>query len=147
MRTHPHSYFSHGGATMLRSDRRRVSGLALAFLIAPSVAAALDWPMYGRDLRHSFSNSDSLINTGNVVTLLPGWDFTTGDAVSASPAVVDGVVYIGSWDGFFYALNAMTGALKWQYGPICPTPESGITPIPAGCPGGPSAPQDRATTD
>jgi outer membrane protein assembly factor BamB len=129
---------------MHRSDRRRVSVLALAFLIAPSIAAALDWPMYGRDLRHSFSNTDSLINTGNVVTLLPAWDFMTGDAVSASPAVVDGVVYIGSWDGFFYALDAATGTLKWQFQVDC---QSTVQPIPAQCPGGPSPPQDRAETD
>ena len=47
-----------------------------------------DWPMYGRDLRHSFSNQHSLINPKNVVTLKPAWDFMTQDVVSASPAAV-----------------------------------------------------------
>src|SRR5262249_14342704 len=99
------------------------------------------------DLQHTFTNHESLIGAGNVATLLPAWSFATGDAVSASPAVVAGVVYIGSWDGYFYALDAATGALKWKFKVDCPTVTSGILPVPADCPGGPSAPQDRAQTD
>ena len=64
--------------------------------------------------------------------------------VSASPAVVGGVVYVGSWDGFFYALDAATGALKWQFQVDC---QGSIQPIPPQCPGGPSNPGDRAETD
>jgi outer membrane protein assembly factor BamB len=33
----------------------------------------------------------------------------------SSPAVADGVVYVGSWDGTVYALNAASGALLWSY--------------------------------
>ena len=97
---------------MQPSNRVLATLLAVALLLAPSVAAADDWPMYGRDLRHSFTNAGSLINATNAVLLTPAWNFTTGDVVSASPAVVAGVVYVGSWDGFFYALDAATGALK-----------------------------------
>jgi outer membrane protein assembly factor BamB len=43
------------------------------------------------------------------------WKFETGDVVHTSPAVVDGVVYIGSWDRNMYALNASTGALIWKF--------------------------------
>ncbi len=35
---------------------------------------------------------------------------------SHSPAVVDGVVYIGSNDDYLYALNADNGALIWKFG-------------------------------
>jgi len=129
---------------MQPSNRVLVAGLAVALLLAPSVAAAEDWPMYGRDLQHSFTNSASLINPSNAMLLTPSWDFATGDVVSASPAVVNGVVYVGSWDGFFYALDAATGTLKWKFQVDC---QSTVQPIPAQCPGGPSAPQDRATTD
>ena len=34
------------------------------------------------------------------------WRFQTADDVSSSPAVVDGVVYIGSGDSYLYALDA-----------------------------------------
>ncbi|MCH8349839.1 MAG: PQQ-binding-like beta-propeller repeat protein, partial [Chloroflexi bacterium] len=33
------------------------------------------------------------------------WRFETGDRVSSSPAVVDGVVYFGSDDGHLYAVR------------------------------------------
>jgi eukaryotic-like serine/threonine-protein kinase len=36
-------------------------------------------------------------------------------AISSSPAVVNGVVYIGSWDGNVYALDARTGTKLWNY--------------------------------
>jgi outer membrane protein assembly factor BamB len=34
---------------------------------------------------------------------------------AASPAVANGVVYVGSSDGKVYALNAATGAQEWAY--------------------------------
>ena len=37
------------------------------------------------------------------------WGLTTGGEVYSSPAVSNGVVYVGSDDGNVYALNATTG--------------------------------------
>jgi outer membrane protein assembly factor BamB len=39
----------------------------------------------------------------------------TGGDVQSSPAVANGVVYIGSDDNNVYALNASTGILLWSY--------------------------------
>ena len=94
-----------------------------------------DWPMYGKDLSHSFNNPLTQINSRNIASLAPAWIFPTGDAVSASPAVVDGVVYVGSWDGFFYAVDAMTGQLRWKVQVDC---QSAVIPLPKVC-GGPGA--------
>jgi eukaryotic-like serine/threonine-protein kinase len=41
------------------------------------------------------------------------WTATRGSAVDSSPAVANGVVYVGSTDGNLYAFNASTGATKW----------------------------------
>src|SRR5213076_3237771 len=43
-----------------------------------------------------------------------------------------------------YALDAATGVVKWTFQVDC---QSSVQPIPAQCPGGPSAPSDRAETD
>ena len=91
-----------------------------------------DWPMYGRDLQHTFDNPDSAITPNNVSQLQPAWIFPTGDVVSASPAVFDGVVYTGSWDGYFYALDADSGQLKWRFRLDCQTT---VVPLPEMCGG------------
>ena len=33
----------------------------------------------------------------------------------ASPAIADGTLFIGSWDSYFYALDAATGKEKWRF--------------------------------
>ncbi len=35
--------------------------------------------------------------------------------MTATPTVVDGTVYVGSWDDYFYALDLETGAVRWKY--------------------------------
>jgi eukaryotic-like serine/threonine-protein kinase len=54
---------------------------------------------------------------GNGVPKLTGvkWKFRTGGEVVSSPAVVDGVVYVGSNDGKLYAIDAANGSLKWKF--------------------------------
>ena len=44
------------------------------------------------------------------------WSYPTGASVNtSSPAVANGVVYVGSEDRSVYALNASTGAKLWSY--------------------------------
>ena len=43
------------------------------------------------------------------------WNYTITGYVGSSPAVVNGVVYVGSADNNVYALNATTGAKLWNY--------------------------------
>ncbi len=73
--------------------------------------------MYGHDLQHTFSSPPgcSKIAVQNVATLAPAWFFHTKDSITASPAVSHGVLYVGSWDGTFYAVNAAVGTLLWKY--------------------------------
>jgi len=42
------------------------------------------------------------------------WKFRTGGAVQSSPAVRDGIVYVGSNDGRLYALDAGSGGERWR---------------------------------
>ena len=43
------------------------------------------------------------------------WLYDTDNSVFSSPAVVDGVVYVGSRDGYVYALDTRTGGVRWSY--------------------------------
>jgi len=43
------------------------------------------------------------------------WSFHTGGMVIGSPTVAGGVVYVGSDDGNFYAIDAGSGAQKWKF--------------------------------
>jgi hypothetical protein len=43
------------------------------------------------------------------------WAFETGDFVESSPTVVDGTVYVGSFDDKLYAVDAGTGEQEWAF--------------------------------
>jgi len=43
------------------------------------------------------------------------WVYETGAGISVAPLLMNDVVYIGSRDGYFYALNLYTGQLIWRY--------------------------------
>jgi len=81
-----------------------------------------NWPMYGRDLAGSHYNPDeTALTPATVARLKPKWVFETGADVSSQPAVVDGVVYFGSWDGKEYAVEAKTGKKIWEFDGGSPT--------------------------
>ncbi|TMA61271.1 MAG: hypothetical protein E6J68_16610 [Deltaproteobacteria bacterium] len=87
--------------------------LLIGVTSGPALAAG--WPMYGHDLRQSrFNAGETLIGSQNVGSLHQAWFLSTGGPVTATPAEVGGVVYVGSWDHNFYALDATTGAVKWK---------------------------------
>jgi parallel beta-helix repeat protein len=57
-----------------------------------------------------------VIGTGiDGVELVVKWKFKTGGFVDCSPAISDGIVYFGSWDKNFYALNEKTGEPVWSF--------------------------------
>ena len=86
---------------------------------APPVSSQLPcpaWSMYGATLGRTFSNGcPSPINPETVATLVPAWVLDTAKPVTATPVVVDGVVYVGSWEQAMYALDAETGAVLWRH--------------------------------
>ena len=97
---------------------------AFAAAIATSAAQNSDWSSYLRDAQHSsYNRLATAITPANASTLVEDWSFIDpGPTIQgqpdagfyASPTVVNGVVYIGSNTGVFYALNEATGAVLWQ---------------------------------
>jgi outer membrane protein assembly factor BamB len=113
---------------------RAVSGITtilMLFLLGPmeTAHAQTDWPAYRHDgLRTGLQpGSSALSNVGLLKGLHCVWSFPPdgkcgsaqaqppAGAFDASPIVVKGTVFIGDDNGVFYALDAATGALKWQY--------------------------------
>ena len=43
------------------------------------------------------------------------WIFETEDAIESTAAIAAGTVYVGSLDGYLYAINLANGELKWRY--------------------------------
>ena len=89
-----------------------------------------DWPTYGHDAQHTF-HGRTTVTPATAPTLQQAWFFPTGDAVTATPTVVAGTAYVGSWDTFFYAIDVRTGQLRWR---VQLDPQPKITPQPGQVP-------------
>jgi len=75
-----------------------------------SAEAASTWPMFRHDRQHTGRSS----YRGPASAELK-WRYETGRAVRSSPAIgTNGTIYIGSDDGYLYAMNA-DGSLRWRY--------------------------------
>jgi len=68
------------------------------------------WPTFHHDIIHSGYSESPAPGTNNKL-----WNYTTGNEVLSSPAVVAGRVYVGSYDNRTYCLDASTGAQVWNY--------------------------------
>lgn len=102
---------------------RALVPLAIVTLLG---ACSEDWPAF----RHNTLRTGQQLQNGRlgdptaVATLAVKWSFPASAGVTitpalgrfrASPIVYKGTVYIGNANGYFYAMDAHTGALKWQY--------------------------------
>src|SRR4051812_27771836 len=80
-----------------------------AAVVLLSSAASADWPLF----------RGNALMTGVGEAKLPDkleerWVFKCGNAVEASPAIVNGVAYVPSFDKHLYALDLATGQPKWK---------------------------------
>lgn len=67
------------------------------------------WPMFGHDPSHSHCSTSKGPDTDRIC-----WSYTINGGMS-SPAVVNGKVYVGSYDNKVYCLNASSGGFVWNY--------------------------------
>lgn len=88
-----------------------LTGIFLAVIAYGGSTRAQDAPMFRGNLNHSGVYSATGVPKFNEIK----WKFHTGGRVIASPAVVKGVVYVGSTDGNLYAIDAVSGTEKWKF--------------------------------
>jgi outer membrane protein assembly factor BamB len=75
-----------------------------------------DWRQFHFDAEGTRLNPfENVLNPNTVGNLQLKWTYTTGSDVFSSPAVTNGVVYVGSDDYNVYALDARTGVKLWSY--------------------------------
>jgi outer membrane protein assembly factor BamB len=108
-----------------RTSLARRAGRLLGALVVLSTAgnaaraqappAGDDWSQFRFGPRHLGVNpSENVLSAANVGGLVRKWSTPIGDTVFASPAVVDGRVYVGTLGGQLCALDADTGAVLWR---------------------------------
>ena len=75
-----------------------------------------DWPVWGQRMERPFASPcPTGISAQTAKDLKQIWFFNAKDTVTATPAVVDGVAYVGDWSGNFYAIDVKTGKPRWTY--------------------------------
>jgi polyvinyl alcohol dehydrogenase (cytochrome) len=74
------------------------------------------WPMIGHDPANTRDQPfEHGIRPANVHRLATKWVATVAGDVSATPAVVDGAVYVGDFGGKLWKLDAETGEVIWSH--------------------------------
>jgi outer membrane protein assembly factor BamB len=89
--------------------------LSIIGLDVNTAQAAQDgWTTSLHDNSRDGASGSTAISKGQAPSLTKLWSYSTGGPIASQPAIVNGVAYVGSWDGYEYALNAATGALIWK---------------------------------
>ena len=99
--------------------------------VPASAATYQDWPMFLQNSARTAATVDPKLSVASAPTLKLKFTFATGGPIATSTSIVGTTAYVGSWDGYEYAVNTSTGALIWkQYLGI--TTDPGCTPATIG---------------
>ncbi len=98
------------------TKRKCLSICVIVFLVlivssATASCATDQWAMFHHDASHS--GVADKVDSQFYPKLL--WNYSTGAAVVSSPAVSDGLVFVGSKDYSIYCLNSSNGRLVWNF--------------------------------
>ena len=85
--------------------------LVLSLLVICGRAFAQDVSMFRGNLQHAGVYESAGVRKFNRVK----WQFHTRGMVIGSPGLSGGLVYVGSDDGNFYAIDAQSGAQRWKF--------------------------------
>ncbi len=87
---------------------RKYIALLFFILLLPSESSA-NWQNLGGDLQHSGYSESSPV----LLNLI--WKYKIGSSDISAPVIDSGILFIGSDDNNLYAIDAVTGELKWKY--------------------------------
>jgi polyvinyl alcohol dehydrogenase (cytochrome) len=92
--------------------------LSCLFLVSQAQAGGSGglWTMAGQSLENTrHQKAEHKISPSNVANLSPRWVVTTGENVSATPAVDGEFIYFPDWAGNLFKVDRKTGAVVWQH--------------------------------
>ncbi|HTB77046.1 MAG TPA: PQQ-binding-like beta-propeller repeat protein, partial [Polyangiaceae bacterium] len=104
--------------------------LPSTFLPPDCTALQLGWPSFGQNVCNTRSTPVAgLLGPKTASKLKVKWTYSAAGDVSATPAVVDGDVYVPDWGGNMSRINGLTGRPVWSIsvGALVgvPTPDAG----------------------
>jgi serine/threonine protein kinase len=86
----------------------------IATLTTPTTPAPSDSTMFGFNSQHThFNPGERTLSPTNVSQLVPYWMKAAGASIWSSPAIANGIVYVGSDDHKLYAFDASSGSIRW----------------------------------
>jgi len=75
-----------------------------------------EWPTHGFGPKNRRASPfETPITPATVGDLELAWELDIGRAVTSTPTVAHGLVYVAAWDGRLYALNPKNGKIKWTF--------------------------------
>lgn len=89
-----------------------------------------DWPVYGGSRAADHYSALTQVDTDNVASLQPAWEYHCGDSaagtqIQANPLVINGVLYGISPRLKLFALEAGSGKPLWTFDPVDPSTVKG----------------------
>ena len=106
---------------------------------APGVNERVDWTTFlQNDGGWNYNDPERIISPTSAKQLALVQSFTIGeakpitDAIVSTPLLVGNTLYFGSWNGYYYAVNADTHQVLWQHFTAVITPPAGCQPPFAG---------------
>jgi outer membrane protein assembly factor BamB len=92
-------------------NRSRLAFFALLCSVTGINSFGQESPMFRADPSHSGIFAGAGLRQFHGVR----WSFHTNGEVVSSPAIVGGIVYVGSNDGSLYAIDEASGKLRWKF--------------------------------
>lgn len=126
------SWVGHGLKAKLLISILVLFGLSIVLVPAYASATTDEWTTSLHDNSRTGASTDTSFSTSNVSQLVEQWSYATGAPIASQPAIVNGVAYVGSWNGNEYAFNLKTGAVLWSDNLGTTTGESDCNPQSAG---------------
>ena len=81
---------------------------------ASTAPVSQDWPTFQHDTSRSAATTDANLSVATAGQLQPDWATQTSGIIESSASIVGTTAYVGSWDGYEYAINTATGAVEWK---------------------------------